>query len=115
MSKVNEQYIKAHLGWSVDSKVLKNYANQTAIKRPDQLNNAIQKDYYSEVIKENDELKFKQKLQQDQIQKMLDEMQQMRREQLKIFDKMDGIDVSTSKNLIKTIFEEMKNGTIIKS
>jgi integrase len=34
---INEQYIKGHMGWSVNSKAISHYINQKAIKRLDRL------------------------------------------------------------------------------
>lgn len=105
---INEQYIRAHMGWAASSKAIAHYINQKAIKRPDLLDKAIQTDFYSDVIKENQDLKFKQKIQEDELQKMKEEMDAFKKEQLRMFDKMNDINVSASKNLIKAVFEEMQ-------
>ena len=38
---INEQYIKAHMGWSPSSKAISHYISQKAIKRPDKLKEAF--------------------------------------------------------------------------
>jgi integrase len=107
-NNVNEQYIRAHMGWSPSSDAIAHYINQKAIKRPDQLNKAIQTDFYSDVIKENENLKFVQKKQEDELTQMREEMKSVRKEQLEMFSKLNEIDVSASKHLVRAVFEEMK-------
>ena len=105
-SNANEAYVRAHMGWSPNSDAISHYINQIAIKRPDQLNVAIRKDYYSEVIKENDDLKFKQKIQRDELQMMRNEMENIRKEQQNMINQMKETEISASKYLLKTLIND---------
>jgi integrase len=103
-----EQYIKAHLGWSASSNAISNYINQTAIKRPDVLNNVAKKDFQSDILRENEELKFKQKLHEDTLDKMRIEMNEMRKEQLSFFKEINKVNVRDSRRMLKAVFDDMK-------
>ena len=103
-----EQYIKAHMGWSASSDAINNYINQVAIKRPDVVSAALKNQVPVEVFKENDELRLKQKIQEEQMKKLIDEIAEMKREQIKVFEQMNNIDIGTSRNMLRAVFEEMK-------
>jgi integrase len=105
-SGASEQYIKAHLGWSPSSRAINHYIYQKAITRPDILKNTIQKDFYSDVMKENDDLKFKQKMQQDELARMQEQLESIKKEHLKMFDKMKNVEVEASRNIVKLVIEE---------
>jgi integrase len=115
-SNANEQYIRAHMGWSANSDAIKSYICQIAIKRPDTLKKAIQDDFYSDMVKENEDLRLKQKLFEETMKKMNQEMEEYKKEQLLLFSQMKNINISSSKNLVMTIIEELeknKNGNSI--
>lgn len=107
-SNANEQYIRAHMGWSPSSDAINHYINQKAIKKPAELQKAIQTEFYSDMVKENDELKFKQKMQENVITEMVKQLEDIRKEQSALFNKMIEIDVASSKNMLKAVFEELK-------
>jgi integrase len=106
-SNANEQYIRAHMGWSASSDAITHYINQKAIQKPDALRNKIEKDYYSDAKKENDELKFKQKLQSDQLERLMAEIAEMKKGQVDSFNSNRSSDVVSSKEMLKAVFDEM--------
>lgn len=103
----NEQYIRSHMGWAAGSHAINHYINQTAIHKPANLNNTIQKEYFSDIMTENENLRIQQKIQTDRIKEMMTQMEEMKKEQLKLFMAMKDVDVSASKNLLKVVFEEI--------
>ena len=106
-SNANEQYIRAHMGWAPSSSAITHYINQKAIERPDSLKAAIQKDFYSDVTKENEELKLKQKIQADQLERMMNELKEMKQQKLNEHQSINTIDAASSQLILKAVFDHM--------
>jgi integrase len=102
---INESYIKAHLGWSPDTKSLKHYQKQISLKKPNYLKKNIEKEIFPD-------FEMQQKLVNAELEKMKNKMESYNQffedKMTKLTQKIEDINLKNMKDeQTKEILKEM--------
>lgn len=104
-----EQYIKSHLGWSVTTKAMGRYVNQSVIEKPQFMTNAIKKEIFPDIEKENLMLKEQQKAQNNLLSRLQNQLEQQQAMLENIIRKQSIVDLNSQEDLLLKIAEGIKS------
>jgi integrase len=103
---VNEGYIKAHIGWSPDTRVLKNYVRQSALKKPE----TLRKNMMTEAFQDNETQMTMMKSQLNKLQNQINDVDELRKDKEDMIKQINEINIRDDehKKMIKEFYKLLK-------